>query len=395
MTLLGGPPALRLDARAPSLTERALARRSLLRRVDWWLSAAALILALLGAVLVWSATQHDAGASYLYKDILNIAIGLVLGVGATVVNHRLLRAYTPLVYVAACAGLVLVLLIGSTINGAHSWIVLGGGFQLQPSELAKVALVAGMAFILGERQSTVGSDPHDVPQGRDVGIVLMLAAVPMGLIMLQPDLGTLLVFAFVILGVLAISGVSWKWVAGLLLAGVLVAVLAVSLHVLQPYQLARFTAFAHPGADAQGLGYNTQQARTAIGSGGFSGSGLFHGSQTNGGFVPEQQTDFVFTVAGEELGFLGSSLIVLLFGVILWRGFQIAANAKDLYGRLLATGVVSWFAFQTFVNIGMTLGLMPVTGLPLPFVSYGGSAMFANFLAIGLLLNVHLSTDRS
>jgi rod shape determining protein RodA len=208
--------------------------------------------------------------------------------------------------------------------------------------------------------------------------------------MLQPDAGTAMVFVFTIFGVLGVAGVSARWLLGLVLAGFLVGFAAVQLHVLQDYQLDRFRVFTNPDQNTQGAAYNVTQARIAIGAGGLFGTGLFHGSQTNGKFVPEQQTDFVFTVAGEELGFAGAGGIILLFGILLWRALQIAARSPDLFGRLVATGVASWFAFQAFVNIGMTLGIMPVTGLPLPFVSYGGSSMFASWMAVGLLLNVQM-----
>jgi rod shape determining protein RodA len=161
-------------------------------------------------------------------------------------------------------------------------------------------------------------------------------------------------------------------------------------HILSTYQKDRFAAFANPAIDPRGVGYNTRQARTAIGSGGITGKGLFHGTQTQGRFIPEQQTDFVFTVAGEELGLVGAGSIIVLLGLVLWRGLRIASLALDPFGRLVAAGVVCWFAFQSFVNIGMTLGIMPVTGLPLPFLSYGGSSMFANLIAVGLLQNVHM-----
>jgi rod shape determining protein RodA len=289
------------------------------------------------------------------------------------------------VYVASCLGLIAVLSpLGSTINGAHSWIVLPAGFQIQPSEYAKVAIVVGMAMILAEKR-----DAEDTPRDVDVLLVLALCAVPMGLIMLQPDLGSVMVMVFIVLGVLAVSGAPTRWVGGLILAGVLAGGV-VAPHVLQDYQVKRFTSFANPEADPSGAGYNTRQARIAIGSGGALGKGLFQGTQTNGRFIPEQQTDFVFTVAGEELGFLGGGTIILLLGTVLWRALRIAALATDSFGRLVAAGVVSWFAFQSFVNIGMTLGIMPVTGLPLPFLSYGGSAMFANLIAVGLLQNVHM-----
>jgi rod shape determining protein RodA len=305
---------------------------------------------------------------------------------AALVDYRSLRAYAPVVYVASCLGLVAVLSpLGKTINGAHSWIVLGGGFQVQPSEFAKVALVVGMAMLLAEQR-----DAEDGPRSSDVLLVLALAAVPMALVLLQPDLGTVLVLVFIVLGVLALSGASAGWIVGLVAAGAVVCVAAVQLGVLDDYQVDRFAAFANPALDPQGVGYNTNQARIAIGSGGISGKGLFEGTQTNGRFIPEQQTDFIFTVAGEELGLWGGSLLLGLLGVVLWRGLRIASRSKDAFGRLVAVGVVCWFAFQSFVNVGMTLGIMPVTGLPLPFVSYGGSAMFANLVAVGLLQNVHL-----
>jgi rod shape determining protein RodA len=388
------PRPLSLRRRDASLRERALDRESPLRRLDWVLLLAVAALIGLGALLVWSATRQrmlDAGldpAAFFKRHLLNAAIGAALASVAALVDYRSLRAYAPIVYLASCAGLVAVLSpLGSTINGAHSWIVLGGGFQVQPSEFAKVALVVGMAMILAEKR-----DVEVAPRSGDILLVLALAAVPMALILLQPDLGTVLVLVFIVLGVLAISGAPARWIGGLLLAGAVVATGAVQLGVLDDYQVARFAAFANPELDPRGAGYNTAQARIAIGSGGLLGKGLFEGTQTNGRFIPEQQTDFIFTVAGEELGLVGAGGLILALGLVLWRGLRIATRTDDPFGRLVAAGVVAWFAFQSFVNIGMTLGIMPVTGLPLPFVSYGGSAMFANLLAIGLLQNVHAST---
>jgi rod shape determining protein RodA len=233
-------------------------------------------------------------------------------------------------------------------------------------------------------------DAEDRPRSSDVVLALVFAAVPLALVMVQPDLGTALVVGALVLGVVAVSGASLWWVGGLLGGAALSAYVAVQVHLLKPYQLDRFTAFLDPTADPKGAGYNVRQAQIAVGSGGLHGQGLFNGAQTQGRFVPEQQTDFIFTVAGEELGFLGAGALVLLVGMVLWRAGRIAMGAEDLFGRLLATGIVCWFAFQAFENIGMTLGIMPVTGVPLPFVSYGGSSMFANMLAVGLLQNVHM-----
>jgi rod shape determining protein RodA len=379
------------------LISRVWDRDSPLRHLDGVLVVAVLLLSVLGCLLVWSATRQraiDAGGdpqAYLKKDVLNLVLGLSLATGTALIDYRTLRAYAPVLYLGSLLGLLAVLTpLGSTINGAHSWIVVGGGFELQPAEFAKIALIVGMAMLLGERR-----DNELGPRDGDVVAVLGLAAVPMILIMLQPDFGTTMVFVAIILGVLAVSGAPARWVWGLITVGVLFVALVLSLHLLKPYQEARLTNFAHPNAATSSTGYNVDQAKTAIGSGGLLGKGLFHGTQTAGNFVPEQQTDFVFTVAGEELGFAGAGLIVGLLGVVLLRAWWIARGAADLFGRIVGAGVVTWFGFQAFINIGMTLGITPVTGLPLPFVSYGGSATFVNMIAVGLLLNVHRGSRRS
>jgi rod shape determining protein RodA len=376
----------------PRRGARLLHRDSPVRRLDWVLLLAVLGLCAVGGALVWSATRQaalDTGGdpqAFLKKHILNVVVGLALGVVASVFDYRMLRAYAPVLYVLSLVGLLAVLSpLGSTINGSHSWIVLPAGFSVQPSELAKVSLVVGMSMLLAEKR-----DAEDEPRDVDVVLALGVAAVPLALVMLQPDLGTSMVVCALVLGLVAVSGAPIRWVAGLVSGAALVAVVAVQAGLLKDYQVARFTSFYNPAADPKGTGYNVRQAQIAVGSGGFDGQGLFHGAQTQGRFVPAQQTDFIFTVAGEELGFLGAAAIVLLMGMVLWRAGRIAMQAEDLFGRLVATGILCWFAFQAFENIGMTLGIMPVTGVPLPFVSYGGSSMFASLLAVGLLQNVHM-----
>ncbi len=390
MTL--GYPASPYTTRRRSLVARVADRESVLRRLDWVLLAAVIGLVAIGSLLVWSATRQrmiDADLdpqTFLQRNLLNIGIGLALGLATALFDYRMLRAYAPFVYGASVLGLLAVLSpLGSTINGSHSWIVLPAGFSVQPSEFAKVALCVALPMILAERR-----DGEAEPSLTDVLLALGVAAVPALLIMLQPDLGTTIVIGAIVVGVLAVAGTPTRWILGLLAAGALAAVVAIQVGVLEQYQLDRFAAFADPTKDPRGVGYNTNQARIAIGSGGLTGKGLFEGSQTSGKFVPEQQTDFVFTVAGEELGFVGGAAIIVLLGILLWRALRIALRAEDLFGTLMATGIACWFTFQAFENIGMTLGIMPVTGVPLPFVSYGGSSMFANMMAVGLLQNVHM-----
>jgi rod shape determining protein RodA len=287
---------------------------------------------------------------------------------------------------------VLVLVMGSTINGSRSWIVIGG-MSIQPAEFAKLAMVIGMALVVAER--TEGSWRRRDVGDLDVVGMLAVAALPALLIMLQPDLGTMLVLVATVVGVIAASGAPLRWLVGLAAGGVAVAAAAVRFGMLQDYQIDRFMAFTDPTLDPQGAGYNTEQARIAIGNGGVFGQGLFDGSQTQSGFVPEQQTDFIFTVAGEELGLVGAAAVIALLALVIWRALVIAGHAGDLFGRLAAAGVACWFGFQAFQNIGMCLGIMPVTGVPLPLVSYGGSSMFATLMAVGLLQTIHLRTQRS
>lgn len=378
---------------------KLFARDSIVRRMDWVLLFASLALCAIGTMLVYSATRNRTSLThgdqyyFLLRHLMNAGIGAGLAIGVVAIGHRRMRGIVLFYYVLAILGILAVLSpLGSTVNGAHSWIIIGGGFSLQPSEFVKIAIILGMAMVLSAR---VDAGDREHPDHRTVLQSLGLAALPIAIIMLMPDLGSVMVLAAIVLGVLLASGASNRWVFGLIASGIGGALAVWQLGVLDKYQIDRFAAFANPALDPAGVGYNTSQARIAIGSGGLLGKGLFHGSQTTGQFVPEQQTDFVFSVAGEELGFVGAALIIVLIGVILWRACAIARGATDLYGTIVAAGIVAWFAFQSFENIGMALGIMPVAGIPLPFVSYGGSSMFANCVAIGLLQSVKMQRPMS
>jgi rod shape determining protein RodA len=385
-------PGVFSGRRPRSLLARAFARNSPLRHMDWLLVVVVLGLSAIGILLVWSATQPSllaAGAdprTYLKKQLLNVVIGLVLMAGISLVDTRQLRTWVPFFYGATVLGLLAVLSpIGSDINGAHAWISLPGGFQVEPSEFAKVALILGVATIFSRARPGISGGPGV----RSLFTALACAAPLIGLVVVEPALGVALVLVVVTATMIVLSGLRLRIIAAFAALVAVTIGAAGGLHLLKSYQLTRFTSFLHPAADLAGAGYNAAQAKIAVGSGGMFGQGLFHGRLVAGNFVPSQQTDFIFTVAGEELGFTGTIVIVFLLGVVIIRALRIATRADDLFGLLVASGIAMWFAFQSFVNIGMTIGIMPITGLPLPFVSYGGSAVFADMIAIGLLQSVH------
>jgi rod shape determining protein RodA len=371
---------------------RRISRPSIFAGFDPILTIAVALLLITGTLLVYAATRDWYAANgldpeyYLKRHVINIAIGSLLAWGTTAVDYRLLRAYTPILWAIGVLGLTAVLIpgIGDEVNGSKAWIGLPGGFQVQPAELAKISIIVGMSMILSER-----THDTDSPQHTDVLQALVVAAIPVLLILAQPDMGTVFIIGIAVVTIIAVSGAPMRWVVGLILLAVIGSFTAVQIGVIDDYQVKRLQAFVDPNADSQGSGYQLRQARITVGSGGLIGTGLFNGPQTNGRFVPEQQTDFIFTVAGEELGFLGCGFILILYLTVLMRAFGIARRSSDPYGKLVCTGVIAWFAFQTFENIGMTLGMMPMTGVPLPFVSYGGSSMFATMIGFGLLQNVN------
>ncbi|MEY2468501.1 MAG: rod shape determining protein RodA [Actinomycetota bacterium] len=363
------------------------------RHADHPLMFAVVALSSLGLLVVFSATRHrlarlglDEQAT-LKRQALFVVVGLGVMFVMTLVDYRNLRALAPYLFAGTVFLLLIVLTpLGSNQRGTQAWFQLGP-YQFQPSEWAKISVVICIAaFCASFRGGLTG--------GQVIG-VLLLSAVPIGLIYKQPDLGTALVFIAILLGVLAVGGAKPRHLLLLAALGITAVLVVLQLGVLKNYQLDRFGAFLDQQDSAQRLAYdvspakyNLNQSKIAIGSGGLTGKGLFKGSQTNLAYVPEQSTDFVFTVVGEELGFVGSAVLIGLFGFIVWRIWRAAATSRDLFGTLVCVGVLCMFVFQIFENMGMTMGIMPITGIPLPFVSHGGSSIVAAFAGLGLVLNV-------
>ena len=363
------------------------------RHVDWILVAAVVTIAGIGALMIFSATRGRQGADvvdpyFLERQGLYVVIGLGLMAFTAAVDYRRLRELAPFLYAVTLFLLFAVLTpLGSNRRGAQAWFTLPSGFQLQPSEFAKLGVIVMLAAYCG----TSASSSEPLAMGpRRIANALGLAAVPLLLILLQPDLGTALVFGAVTVAVLSVSGTKGRYL--LLLAVLVVGVSGAVLQsgALQKYQKERLTTFLDPTRSTDRAGYNLNQSKIAIGSGGLVGKGIFEGTQTKLRYVPEQHTDFIFSVVGEETGLFGSSLLLALFGVVMWRTWRAAVLANDSVGTLICVGVLAMLCFQMFENVGMTMGIMPITGITLPFVSFGGSSTLACFGAIGLVLNVHM-----
>jgi rod shape determining protein RodA len=356
--------------------------------VDLLLVVSVTLIAALGAVMVYSATRRRLEADgvdpqfYLNRQLVFVVLGVAVMIAMTMVDYRFFRDRAAVIYPATVALLLLVLTpLGSDTKGAQAWFQVGS-FQFQPSEWAKIALIVCLAAYASLHRGDLDA--------RRLGVVVGLAALPMALILRQPDLGTDLVFVAILLGMLLVAGARPRHMAVLGLIGLVGVIAVLQLGLLKEYQRERLTAFLDPQGDTQRSTYNLNQSKIAIANGGLLGKGLFKGSQTNLSYVPEQHTDFIFTVVGEELGLVGSALLLSLFAVVVWRTWRAAALARDLSGTLICVGVLAMFVFQVFENVGMTMGIMPITGIPLPFMSYGGSSTLAAFAAVGLVLNVHM-----
>lgn len=370
----------------------AMSSKAPIRHLDGWLIAAVMGLTALGCVAIRSASapilevQELDADHYLKRQLIFFSLATI-GFGLTlIVDYRRLQPYAPMAYL----GLVLLLLLvltpaGQNVKGAQRWINLGI-FQLQPAEVMKMGYILFLAAVLSRERRNEGPVAGFTP----VLQAMILAAGPALLIFLQPDLGSALVLFAIAFAVLLVAGVPIRWMVLVVVGCLAVGALALRLDVLHDYQVARLTSFLDSGTDPQGPGFNLEQSKIAIGSGGINGKGWGQGSQTNLAYVPEQRTDFIFTAIGEERGFLGGLLVLGLFSVVLWRCIRTAMLSKDLFGALMAGGIAAMLGFQLFVNIGMTIGIMPITGIPLPFVSYGGTSLITSFVGVGLVMNIHM-----
>jgi rod shape determining protein RodA len=379
-----------LDPRARGLRPRqhdAPGVLAIARRVDWILLGTTAALVAYGLWAIDGITRDDVGGSAVGRQAAYAAIGVVLLVATTFVNPDVYRRWSRVVYVGTLALMVLVLVSGAATRGSKRWIDVGF-FRFQPSEFGKVLFTLFLAAFLADRAKRL-------QELRTPLAALAVAAAPVALVFFQPDIGTALVYLAALAAVLFVSGVRWSHLA-LIGAAALLIVMAVlwwlpaaDVNVLKPYQAKRLTGFLHPDSDPSGATYNVNQSITAVGSGGLGGRGVAGATQTSLDYLPEHATDFAFASLAEQRGFFGAAALLLLYLLVVWRGLKIVAGASDLFGTIVAGGLVFAFLFQVFVNVGMTIGVAPITGIPLPFVSVGGSSMIANLTAIGILLAVH------
>jgi rod shape determining protein RodA len=378
---------MRAAAYAPSTRRRTLLDADTAARLDWVLIGAVLAIAALGLVMIYSASQAivaDDPFFFVKRQAIALGVSAIVFVGVMKFDYRKLRDFSLVAYLITIGLLFLVLTpFGSNAKGAQAWFQLPFGLQFQPSEIAKFGLIVALAGYVNEHRGDI--DPWRLT------VIIGLALVPLGLVQLQPDLGTNMVLICIVLGLLAVGGVKGRYLGVIALLGITGIYAVISLGILKQYQLDRLTTPYESSNTKrlQGAAYNQDQSVKTIGTGGLTGAGLFEGPQTHLGFVPEQQTDFIFTAVGEELGFVGAAVLLALFVIVMWRTWRAAQLARDYYGTLVCGGVLAMFAFMIFENIGMTMGIMPVTGIPLPFMSYGGSALIACSACIALVNNVY------
>ncbi len=358
--------------------------KTILRRTDLTLLAATAGIIIMSLVIIGSATHVNTPGEerywYVARQGLFAAVNIAFAAFLMNFDYKMLQGYGNKLYIFNLIMLLAVMLVGQSALGAQRWISIGP-ISIQPSEFSKIIMIVSLATMLEERVGKLNNIHDLLPVAAYVGV-------PFLLVLKQPDLGTSLVFMAIFLGMVFVSGINLRLLGGMFAAGI--AMMPILWHFLKDYQKMRIMVFMDPNVDPLGSGYHIIQSKIAIGSGMLFGKGLFEGTQSQLNFLPENHTDFIFAVVGEELGFIGVVCLLLLYLVVLWRGAQIAKDAGDMFGRLLAVGITSMLAFHVLVNVGMTLGIMPVTGIPLPLMSYGISSLTTNIMAIAILLNIQL-----
>ena len=361
--------------------------KRLLRRTDLTLIAATAAIVIMSLVIIGSATHVNTPSEERYwfvqRQGISIIVDIALAIFLMNFDYKILQRYGNHFYVFNLILLILVMLIGQTALGAQRWIALGP-ISIQPSEFSKLIMIIALAALM-EKRGRIRSLSDLTPVA---GYVL----VPFLLVLKQPELGTSLVFLAIFFGMVFVAGIRLRILFGIF--GLGLAAMPVLWHFLKDYQKMRIMVFMDPNVDPLGAGYHIIQSKIAIGSGLLFGKGLFGGTQSQLNFLPENHTDFIFSVVGEELGFVGCTVLLLLYLIVLWRGIKIAQDASDTFGRLLAVGITSMIAFHVLVNVGMTMGIMPVTGIPLPLMSYGVSSLTTNIMAIAILLNIQLRRQK-
>jgi rod shape determining protein RodA len=366
--------------------------RQVSARIDVLLLGVTGLLALTGVVMIYSATKGKLALAgedpryFLKRQAVFLVLGLVVMIALSLFDYRRLEQFSTVLYVGIVLALLAVLSpVGSHALGSQRWFALGP-LQLQPSEFATLVLIIAIATYCTRR-----------PEGldfRDLVRLVLMSALPIVLIIKQPDLGTAIVMLVILMVMLAVAGMPGRYLLLLIVGAVVLVIFALNVGLLKHYQIVRLTSFISPEGANQSVTYNVTQAKDAIAHGGIFGQGLFHGAVTNLAYVPEQQTDFIFSAVGEQLGFVGAGVLLLLYGVVAWRVLRTAQLARDTYGRLICSGVFALLVFSVFENVGMNMGIMPVAGIPLPFLSYGGSAMIGFMAAIGLVTSVHMRSVR-
>ena len=376
---------------------RAPITRMVRDRVHGGLVLSGVALLVFGGVMVWAATLTMTGhTTMVQRQILGMVVGLLALVVMWVLDYQALKAWTGPLMVALSVLIISPRIpgLGASVSGATSWLQIGSIRLFQPSEPAKLLFIVVLAAVIAEYGGKI-----DLP--RDVLKVAGFAALPLVLILLQPDLGTGLVFAAIASGMLLVGGLKARWFAVFALTGALLVGTIFGLNsllvsamnkpdgvLIKAYQMDRLLVFVDPTRDPKGAGYNLAQSKIAIGSGGLTGAGLGMGTQSRLNFIPERHTDFIFSVLGEQLGFAGAVMLLALYLALMASALSISASSRDLFGALVAAGLISMWAFQILENVGMTIGMMPITGIPLPFMSYGSSFMVTNLAGIGMLLSI-------